>query len=142
MVDKVTPEQRSRNMSRVKGQDTAPEKAVRSLLHRMGYRFRLHSQDLPGRPDIVLRKYRTVIFVHGCFWHGHVGCPRAKRPTTNTEFWNAKIDGNIARDASAAASLRAQGWRVMTLWQCRIKNQGTLTAELQDFLIKGETTEE
>src|SRR5262245_34234702 len=98
MADRFTAEQRSRNMSRVRGRDTQPEIIVRKLLHRLGYRFRLHRKGLPGKPDIVLPKYRTAIFVHGCFWHGHPGCRRSARPTTNVEFWNRKIDGNVERD--------------------------------------------
>ena len=109
-------------MAQVKSENTSPELAVRKLLHRLGYRFRLHRKDLPGKPDIVLPKYKTVIFVHGCFWHGHPGCKRAARPTSNTDFWNKKLDRNIERDRKAREELEKTGWRVITIWECEIKN--------------------
>jgi DNA mismatch endonuclease (patch repair protein) len=121
--DKLTPEQRSRNMSHVKGSNTKPELAVRKLLHKQGFRFRLHRKDLAGRPDIVLPKYRTVIFVHGCFWHGHEGCPKAVRPTANAEFWNKKLDGNKARDRLVRADLEKLGWSVIIVWQCEMNSE-------------------
>jgi DNA mismatch endonuclease (patch repair protein) len=124
-------------MSRVKGKDTKPEKLVRSLLHSMGYRFRLHRKDLPGKPDIVLPKHRKVVFVHGCFWHGHDGCPRAARPAANAEFWNRKIDGNIKRDAQKLEELKVAGWQALTIWQCELRNVEALRAKLSKFL-KGE----
>ena len=119
-------------MARVKGKDTGPEKTVRSALHRLGYRFRLHRKDLPGKPDIVLPRRRAVIFVHGCFWHGHPGCPRAARPTANADYWNAKIDANIDRDRRARNRLRRLGWRVMVVWECRIRKN--LDGRLRRFL--------
>lgn len=109
-------------MAQVKSENTSPELAIRKLLHRLGYRFRLHRKDLPGKPDIVLPKHKTVIFVHGCFWHGHLGCRRAARPTSNTDFWNAKLDRNIERDRNARKELKKLGWRVITIWECEIKN--------------------
>ncbi len=109
-------------MAQVKSENTSPELAIRKLLHRLGYRFRLHRKDLPGKPDIVLPKYKTVIFVHGCFWHGHPGCKRAARPASNTDFWNKKLDRNIERDHKAREELEKLGWRVMTIWECEIKN--------------------
>jgi DNA mismatch endonuclease (patch repair protein) len=118
-------------MSEIKGRDTGPEKEIRSLLHRLGYRFRLHRKELPGKPDIVLPKYRAVIFVHGCFWHGHDACRRSKRPTTNIESWNKKIDANIRRDIEAGSQLEKMGWRVFTIWQCQMKD----TDKLIDWLI-------
>lgn len=133
-TDMFTAEERSRIMSHVRTKNTQPELVVRSLLHAMGYRFRLHRKDLPGSPDIVLPKHRAVIFVHGCFWHGHPGCSRAKRPSTNTAFWNEKIDRNIARDAEAEAKLREAGWRVLVVWQCRTRDREALCAELARFL--------
>src|SRR5215813_14226357 len=105
MTDMFAPPERSRIMSRVKDRDTAPEKRVRSILHRMGYRFGLRSAKLPGKPDIVLTRHKKVVFVHGCFWHGHEGCRRSARPESNVEFWNRKIDGNIARDAKVRQEL-------------------------------------
>ena len=121
-------------MSRVKNRDTHPEILVRSLLHRMGYRFRLHRNDLPGKPDIVLPRFRSVIFVHGCFWHGH-GCPKGKRPSSNVDFWNSKLDGNIDRDKSNQESLRHLGWNVLTVWECETRDIDTLATKLTDFLI-------
>ncbi len=103
-------------MAQVKSENTSPELAIRKLLHRLGYRFRLHRKDLPGKPDIVLPKYNTVIFVHGCFWHGHTGCKRAARPTSNTDFWNKKLDRNIERDRKAREELEKMDWRVITIW--------------------------
>jgi DNA mismatch endonuclease (patch repair protein) len=118
-------------MAQVKSENTSPELAIRKLLHRLGYRFRLHRKDLPGKPDIVLPKYRTVIFVHGCFWHGHPGCKRAARPASNTDFWNKKLDRNIERDRKAREELEKTGWRVMTIWECEIKNAGKVEEKLQ-----------
>jgi DNA mismatch endonuclease (patch repair protein) len=134
MPDMFSPEKRSNIMARVKNRNTAPEIVVRQALHRMGYRFRLHRKDLPGHPDIVLPKYKKVIFVHGCFWHGHEDCPRAARPTTNVDFWNAKIDKNIARDCEAHRALGALGWGILVIWQCQIRDQARLEATLTDFL--------
>lgn len=108
-------------MSRIRGKDTKPEKIVRSMLHEMGYRFRLHRRDLPGNPDIVLPKYKKVIFVHGCFWHGHKGCPRSKRPTSNKKFWSEKLRKNIERDKQNQKKLKELGWDYFTIWQCQIK---------------------
>ncbi len=139
MADKVSPEQRSRNMSRVKGRDTKPEKIIRSLLYSMGYRFRLHRRDLPGKPDIVLPKHKKAVFIHGCFWHGHEGCPRAARPTTNTEFWNKKIDSNIKRDAAAQKELPALGWAYLIVWQCEMRDHAALENRLRSFLTTGTT---
>lgn len=105
-------------MSRIRSRDTAPERLVRSALHRAGYRFRLHRKDLPGRPDIVLPKHRTVVFVHGCFWHRHVGCQYAYVPKSRHHFWNAKFRGNLERDRRHVQALRRLGWRVVTVWEC------------------------
>lgn len=120
-MDQLTPERRSWNMSRIRGKDTVPEVAVRSLLHRMGYRFRLHVKNLPGRPDIVLPKYRTVIFVHGCFWHRHKKCRNSKMPLTRREFWREKFSGNVGRDLRKYAELKASGWTVLIIWECELK---------------------
>jgi DNA mismatch endonuclease (patch repair protein) len=120
-------------MAKVRNRDTAPEILVRKILHAAGFRFRLYRRDLPGRPDIVLPRHRKVIFVHGCFWHGH-DCPRGKRPTTNMEFWNAKLDKNIARDAAVRAELEKLGWSVLTVWECETKDRVTLTKTLLRFL--------
>jgi DNA mismatch endonuclease (patch repair protein) len=134
MPDPFTQEQRSALMARVKNRNTTPELQVRRLLHRMGYRFRLHRKDLPGHPDITLPRYKMVIFVHGCFWHGHEGCPRAARPATRVEFWNAKIDKNIARDIQVQQELKARGWHVHIVWQCRLRNLAALETELATLL--------
>ena len=120
MVDILSRERRSWNMSRIRGKDTQPELAVRSALHRAGYRFRLHRKDLPGRPDIVLPKYRTVIFVHGCFWHHHSGCKLAYAPKSRVVFWNKKFRSNVDRDRRNASELRRLGWRVITVWECKV----------------------
>lgn len=106
-------------MAAVRGKNTTPERTVRHALFAAGYRYRLHRRDLPGAPDITLPRFRTAIFVHGCFWHGH-DCPRGRRPTSNTEFWNRKLDGNIKRDRQNQAALRATGWRVEVIWQCSL----------------------
>lgn len=128
MADTITAERRSWNMSRIKGVDTAPERQLRSLLHRAGFRFRLYERHLPGRPDIVLPRYRAVVFVHGCFWHRHAGCRYATTPSTRPDFWNGKFAATVARDARKADELAAAGWRVITVWECELSKdpQGTL----------------
>ena len=115
-------------MSRIRGKDTTPEKAVRSVLHRMGYRFRLHGKKLPGRPDIVLAKHKTVILVHGCFWHRHPGCRNCTTPTNNRRFWMKKLGGNATRDKANRRALTKLGWRVAVVWECE--------AERADVLLK------
>lgn len=120
-------------MAQVKNRNTAPELTVRKLLHRKGYRFRIQRKDLPGKPDIVLTKYRTAIFVHGCFWHGHPDCPRAARPQSNVEFWNEKLDKNLRRDALAYETLESLGWRVLVIWQCQTKSLDVLGEIIDDF---------
>lgn len=121
-TDHLSPQERSENMRRVRGKDTLPELAVRRALHKAGFRFRLHRKDLPGRPDIFLPRHKLVVFVHGCFWHGHEGCKRATIPATRTEFWSAKIEANRRRDAAAEGALRSKGLRVVTLWQCQLSD--------------------
>ena len=133
-MDVFSKGKRSQIMSRISGKNTKPEIIVRSLLHRMGYRFRLHDKNMPGKPDIILPKHKKVIFVHGCFWHGHKDCPRSKRPSTNVEFWNKKIDGNIERDNKNIKSLENLGWKTLILWTCEIKNQDILKHKLKSFL--------
>jgi DNA mismatch endonuclease, patch repair protein len=120
MPDKVTPEVRSRMMAAVRGKNTSPERVVRNALFSAGYRYRIHRVELPGSPDVVLPRFQIVVFVHGCFWHGHQ-CPRGRRPTSRTEFWNTKLDGNIARDRRNQATLRKAGWRVVVIWECTLK---------------------
>ena len=136
MTDVFSKEKRSRIMSRVGGKDTKPELAVRSMLHRMGFRFRLHRPDLPGKPDIVLPKYKKVVFVHGCFWHGHKGCPRAKRPTTNSRFWETKLNKNMERDKKNLAALNAMGWEALIVWTCEVKDTERLQRTLAKFLTR------
>jgi DNA mismatch endonuclease (patch repair protein) len=126
MADIVDAATRSRMMSRIRGKNTIPEMLVRRFLHAAGFRYRLHVKDLPGRPDIVLPKYRTVIFVHGCFWHRHPGCRDAVMPTSNTAFWNEKLRGNTARDSRNIAALEAKGWRCAVIWECEVGNPANL----------------
>ena len=120
-------------MSHISGKNTKPELVVRSLLHRMGYRFRLHKKDLPGKPDITLPRHKKVIFVNGCFWHGHENCPRSKRPKTNPDFWHAKLDKNIARDKINVEKLKSLGWDVLVVWTCEVKNSAVLKQKLVTF---------
>ncbi|WP_242415542.1 very short patch repair endonuclease [Sphingomonas panni] len=127
---------RSELMRRVKGKDTKPELVVRRLLHKLGYRFRLHRKDLPGRPDIVLPKFRTAIFVHGCFWHRHPGCRKASTPKTRADFWQAKFDANVARDERNVADLSSAGWMVVTVWECETKSIDDLRVQLTEALAK------
>ncbi len=133
MADTLTPEQRRRCMSRVKGKDTSPERVVRSFVHRLGYRFRLHARDLPGKPDIVLPRHRKIVFVHGCFWHGHKRCPRSGRPATNKAFWKKKLDGNMERDERDQRRLRRMGFRVLVVWECQVKS-GRFEGRVTQFL--------
>ena len=139
MVDTLTPEERSRLMSRIRSRNTKPECVLRSVLHRMGYRFSLRSKHLPGKPDIVMPKYKTVIFVHGCFWHRHPGCKQASNPKSNQEFWNEKFRRNVERDKRVRAELEALGWRVVVVWECEIeKRLEEIAAEL-NHLLSGKT---
>ena len=124
-MDRLTPEQRSANMRAVRRSDTAPEMAVRRLLFRAGYRYRLHDGELPGRPDIVFKGRRKVVFVHGCFWHGH-GCRRGRLPKSRVEYWRRRVDRNRSRDVRVVAELEAVGWRSFVLWQCEIGDEGLL----------------
>lgn len=119
MADRMTPEQRHRCMSRIRGRDTKPELVVRRWLWHQGFRYRLYVKSLPGRPDIVMRKWRTVIFVNGCFWHGH-DCQSDRRPSTNARFWQEKIERNRERDARNVAALQAAGWHVLVVWECQL----------------------
>ena len=126
MVDRLTKERRSWNMGRIRATNTKPELRVRSLLHRMGYRFRLHAGDLPGKPDIVLPKWQKIIFVHGCFWHRHLGCALAYEAKSRKLFWQRKLEGNARRDQRVCAKLRRMGWKVSIIWECETKKLGTL----------------
>ena len=136
MTDIFTKEKRREIMASIKGSNTKPEIIVRSLIHRMGFRFSLRRKDLPGKPDIVLPRYKKVIFVHGCFWHGHHRCKRATIPKTNTDFWQNKIHKNTARDRLVKKQLRQLGWQILVAWQCELKKPNRLTKKLEKFLVK------
>lgn len=130
---RLSPECRSWLMSRMRGANTKPELAVRSLLHRMGYRFRLHRRDLPGTPDIVLPGRNTIVFMHGCFWHGHV-CKRTKMPKSRVGYWNEKIDANRLKDARNRRKLKALGWNVVVVWECELKRPNQLAEKLRQAI--------
>jgi len=137
MADVHSKEIRSYNMSRIKGKNTKPEMVVRKFLHARGFRYKLHDKILPGKPDLVLPKYKTVIFIHGCFWHGHEGCKYYVVPKTRTEWWLNKINYNTANDVKAVKSLKKAGWKVITIWECNLKTakvEKTLIALLKKFL--------
>lgn len=121
MADVHNQQTRSYNMSQIKGKNTKPEMLVRKFLFAHGYRYKLHDKKLPGKPDIVLPKYKTVIFVHGCFWHGHTNCKYYVVPKTNTDWWLNKINRNIANDAKAVKALKRDGWKIITVWECKLK---------------------
>jgi DNA mismatch endonuclease, patch repair protein len=134
MTDRLTPEHRSWNMSRIRGSDTAPELLVRSALHRLGFRFRLNRKDLPGKPDIVLPKHKIAILVHGCYWHRHGGCKNCYTPKSNISFWMNKFEKNVARDAEVKALLEQAGWKSVTIWECEAKRIEELPALLSRLL--------
>lgn len=136
--DVFTPAKRSEIMSRVRSKNTKPELFVRSLLHAMGYRFRLHRKDLPGSPDVVLPRYRTAVFVHGCFWHQHPGCRKATIPKNNSEFWEAKLKRNHERDLEAQCRLEELGWNVLVLWECEVKKAAATNAEHLCSVLRSE----
>ncbi len=121
-MDVHTPEQRRRNMAAVRSKNTKPEIAIRKLLFSLGYRFRLHRKDLPGKPDIALPKYKIAIFVNGCFWHRHEGCRHASIPATRSEWWQSKLDSNVARDRRNYTRLHEMGWRVVIIWECELRS--------------------
>jgi DNA mismatch endonuclease (patch repair protein) len=136
VVDRVSKERRSWNMSRIRGRDTQPELLVRSVLHRMGFRFRLHARDLPGRPDIVLPKWQRIIFVHGCFWHRHPGCAQAYEAKSRKRFWRQKFEGNATRDRRVCAKLRRMGWKVSIIWECQTKKEATLKRKVSAIVSR------
>jgi DNA mismatch endonuclease (patch repair protein) len=133
LIDKVSKEQRSSMMRAVRNKDTAPEMLVRRAAHRMGLRFRLHCKSLPGRPDLSLKKWRTVIFVNGCFWHRHPSCRRASVPQSNKVFWLKKFKENVQRDQTNYARLKLLGWRVIVLWQCEVKTPQQARAAIRRY---------
>ena len=132
-MDTLTSGMRSWNMSRIRGKNTKPELAVRSLLHRMGYRFRLKNSKIPGKLDIILRRHKTVVFVHGCFWHRHTGCKYAYMPKSRTDFWKKKFDSNVQRDHLVAAQLKEQAWRQLVVWECELKDIDALAKKIKAF---------
>ena len=136
MTDKITPAERSRNMAAIKSKATKPELIVRQLAHRLGFRFRLHRKDLPGKPDLVFVSRRKIIFVHGCFWHQHPNdaCLDSKLPKSNLTYWPPKLQRNVERDASNQKSLYKLGWRVLVVWECETKKKARLEARLIEFL--------
>ena len=137
-MDIVNRETRSKMMASVRSTNTKPEKKVRTLLHAEGYRFRIHRKDLPGNPDIVLVKYKKVIFVHGCFWHQHIGCPKAKRPNTRKEFWDKKLNENIKRDKWNLLELEKFGWDSYIIWECQTKREIDLISVIEEIFNKTE----
>lgn len=136
--DRLTPAQRSWNMSRIRSADTKPERIVRRLLTALGARYRLQRRDLPGKPDIVMPGRRLIVFVHGCFWHQHPGCREATMPSGNRAFWQAKLEGNAARDAKHLRELKRSGWRVAVVWECETRHETKLTRRLARLLAAGQ----
>lgn len=140
MADFLSPKERSERMARIRSKDTSPEIALRRELHRLGLRYRLNNSRLPGKPDLVFSRHRAVVFVHGCFWHRHAGCSIAATPKSNTDFWQAKFDRNVARDNRVAMELQALGWHVYTAWECDLqsKTRARTTAKRIAREIRGE----
>lgn len=137
MADKLSRIERSRNMSAIRSAGMKPEMLVRSLVHRMGYRYRLHAKDLPGKPDLVFRPRRKVIFVHGCFWHQHgkISCKDGRQPKSRTSYWGPKLARNVERDSANLAQLKAAGWRILVLWECDVlKSKPMLEGRIRKFL--------
>ena len=137
MVDRISKKHRSWNMSRIQGKNTKPELQLRSLLHRAGFRFRLHDSGLPGKPDIVLRKYRTAIFVNGCYWHRHENCAKATTPKSRIEFWQDKFENTVARDQCKNRELKQAGWNVITVWECDLEKAPETVLNVVAQTIKG-----
>jgi DNA mismatch endonuclease (patch repair protein) len=133
-MDIFNKEKRSAIMRRVRSSNTNPEIRVRKILHRLGYRFRLHRRELPGTPDIVLPAHESVILVHGCFWHRHDGCRDASMPNTRIDFWKKKFTENVLRDCKKTAALRALGWNVLIVWECELRDEGVLAEKLKGVL--------
>lgn len=133
-MDNLSPKERSERMARVRGKNTGPEMLVRRLVHGLGYRYRLHAPDLPGRPDLVFRPRQKVIFIHGCFWHRHAGCGLARMPKSRLDFWRPKLDTNRERDERNHAALVAAGWRALVVWECQVKDSVSLAQRIREFL--------
>jgi DNA mismatch endonuclease, patch repair protein len=136
MPDIMNPAERSERMSRVRNKDSKPEKLVRSVLHCLGHRFRLHGKNLPGKPDIVLGRHKKIVFVHGCFWHRHGVCRRLSIPKSNPRFWMRKFADNVRRDSEKIAALRRCGWDVLIVWECETKDRAKLERTLRRFMAK------
>ena len=134
MADQYSPETRSRIMARVRSRDTRPELLIRRELHRLGYRYRLHRSNLPGRPDLTFPSRRKVLFVNGCFWHMHPGCSRARIPQSNRDFWTAKLERNRLRDARSIEALQHSGWESLTVWECELRNLDSVINRIVSFL--------
>ena len=140
MTDRISVSQRSENMRKIRDRDTTPELLVRRLVYAMGYRYRLRCKDLPGKPDLVFRSRRKVIFVHGCFWHQHSSCRAGRVPSSNTRYWQLKLQRNVERDVAVRKALHAMRWYSLVLWECQIKDEVSLRNEIRAFLeAKGET---
>ena len=139
MTDIFDPEKRSEIMSRIRGRDTTPELIVRRIAHGLGFRFRLHRKDLPGRPDIVFPRHQAVIVVHGCFWHRHPGCKRASSPKTRVRYWQNKFEDNVVRDRRNETALRDLGWKVMVIWECETRDHEAVAARIESFLRRDES---
>ena len=149
MTDTMTPEQRHRCMAAIKGKDTKPEMIVRRYLHALGFRYGLHNRKLPGSPDLIFRSFKTVVFIHGCFWHGHAGCKYYRLPKSNVEFWQQKIERNRQRDKETRAKLIEKGWNVITVWECDLRDKtcreltlSSLANKLNDLKRKSSGYEE
>lgn len=133
-MDSVTPARRSEIMGRVRSRHTKPEMTIRRMVHAMGYRYRLHAKDLPGKPDLVFRARKKVVFVHGCFWHRHAGCALARLPKSRQEFWLPKLEANRLRDMKNESALRDAGWGVLTIWECELSDIARLKTRIRGFL--------
>lgn len=133
-MDKISKAKRSANMAAIRAKDTRPEMIVRSLAHRLGFRFRLHRHDLPGKPDLVFPSRKKVIFVHGCFWHQHTGCREGRVPSSRPEYWVPKLKRNVVRDSSNADHLRGAGWKILTIWECQTANEFAVRLAIDKFL--------
>lgn len=133
-LDPLSPSERSERMRRVRATDTEPEMIVRRLVHGMGYRYRLHRRDLPGKPDMVFPSKGKIIFVHGCFWHRHGHCKLTRLPRSRVDFWRQKLEGNHARDIRIRRRLRGLGWDILVVWECQLRNIDALTARIREFL--------
>jgi DNA mismatch endonuclease (patch repair protein) len=136
MADIVSPEKRSQMMSGIRGKNTKPEIAIRKALHKLGFRYRIHVKNLPGKPDLVFPKYNAVLFIHGCFWHGHEDCPLFRWPSSRTEFWKTKITRNRELDKTAVYKLRLDGWRVGSIWECSMRGKSKRT---EDYIYRRTT---